>query len=71
MGSLVGCRLWGCTELDTTERLSSSSSSKAFTYMCVDNVHVCACILYMCGYCVDSAHVCDVYLQYTYMCVHV
>ena len=20
-GSLVGCRLWGCTELDTTERL--------------------------------------------------
>ena len=19
MGSLVGCRLWGCTELDTTE----------------------------------------------------
>ena len=26
-GSLVGCRLWGCTELDTTERLSSSSSS--------------------------------------------
>jgi len=24
-GSLVGCRLWSCTELDTTERLSSSS----------------------------------------------
>ena len=27
--SLVGCRLWGCTESDTTERLSSSSSSSA------------------------------------------
>ena len=27
-GSLVGCRLWGRTESDTTERLSSSSSSK-------------------------------------------
>ena len=26
-GSLVGCHLWGCTELDTTEQLSSSSSS--------------------------------------------
>ena len=26
-GSLVGCRLWGRTESDTTERLSSSSSS--------------------------------------------
>ena len=26
MGSLVGCRLWGRTESDTTERLSSSSS---------------------------------------------
>ena len=25
-GSLVGCCLWGCTESDTTERLSSSSS---------------------------------------------
>ena len=25
-GSLVGCRLWGRTELDATERLSSSSS---------------------------------------------
>ena len=25
-GSLVGCRLWGRTESDTTERLSSSSS---------------------------------------------
>ena len=25
-GSLVGCRLWGCTESDTTEVLSSSSS---------------------------------------------
>ena len=25
-GSLVGCRLWGCTESDTTEQLSSSSS---------------------------------------------
>ena len=25
-GSLVGCRLWGCTESDTTERLSSSST---------------------------------------------
>ena len=22
-GSLGGCRLWGCTESDTTERLSS------------------------------------------------
>ena len=28
-GSLVGCRLWGCTESDTTERLSSSSSSSS------------------------------------------
>ena len=27
-GSLVGCCLWGCTELDMTERLSSSSSSE-------------------------------------------
>ena len=27
-GSLVGCCLWGRTESDTTERLSSSSSSK-------------------------------------------
>ena len=26
-GSLVGCRPWGCTESDTTEPLSSSSSS--------------------------------------------
>ena len=26
-GSLVGCRLWGRTESDTTEQLSSSSSS--------------------------------------------
>ena len=26
-GSLLGCRLWGRTESDTTERLSSSSSS--------------------------------------------
>ena len=26
-GSLVGCRLWGCTELDTTEATSSSSSN--------------------------------------------
>ena len=25
-GSLVGCHLWGCTESDTTEALSSSSS---------------------------------------------
>ena len=25
-GSLVGCRLWGCTESDTLKRLSSSSS---------------------------------------------
>ena len=28
-GSLVGCRLWGRTESDTTEGLSSSSSSRA------------------------------------------
>ena len=27
-GSLVGCHLWGCTELDTTKQLSSRSSSK-------------------------------------------
>ena len=27
LGSLVGCCLWGLTESDTTERLSSSSSS--------------------------------------------
>ena len=27
-GSLVGCRLWGCTESDTTEGISSSSSSQ-------------------------------------------
>ena len=25
-GSLVGCRLWGCIELDTLKRLSNSSS---------------------------------------------
>ena len=29
-GSLVGCRLWGCTESDTTEWLSSSSSRGLF-----------------------------------------
>ena len=28
-GSLVGCHLWGRTELDTTERLSCSSSSSS------------------------------------------
>ena len=28
--SLVGCRLWGLTESDMTERLSSSSSSLTF-----------------------------------------
>ena len=27
-GSLVGCRLWGHTEPDTTERLSSSSGAQ-------------------------------------------
>ena len=27
-GSLVGCRLWGRTESDTTKRLSSSSSNR-------------------------------------------
>ena len=32
-GSLVGCGLWGCTELDTTEWLSSNSSS----------IYVCLC----------------------------
>ena len=35
-GSLVGCRLWGGTESDTTERLSSSSSSSMHT---VTNTH--------------------------------
>ena len=30
LGSLVGCRLWGRTESDTTERLSSSSSSSGY-----------------------------------------
>ena len=29
--SLVGCRLWGRTESDTTERVSSSSSSMCIT----------------------------------------
>ena len=29
-GSLVGCRLWGCTELDRLKRLSSSSSSSIY-----------------------------------------
>ena len=29
LGSMVGCRLWGRTESDTTERLRSSSSSRA------------------------------------------
>ena len=28
-GSLVGCHLWGRTELDTTEQLSSSSSRRS------------------------------------------
>ena len=32
-GSLVGCRLWGHTESDTTERLSSSS----FTFTALTN----------------------------------
>ena len=31
--SLVGCRLWGRTESDTTERLSSSSSQRS----CLEN----------------------------------
>ena len=29
-GSLVGCRLWGHTESDTTKRRSSSSSGSSF-----------------------------------------
>ena len=31
-GSLVGCRLWGCTESDMTEATSSSSSSMMNTF---------------------------------------
>ena len=38
-GSLVGCCLWGRAELDTTERLSSSSSVPL--YVCV---YVCVCV---------------------------
>ena len=38
-GSLVGCCLWGRAELDTTERLSSSSSVPL--YVCV---YVCGCV---------------------------
>ena len=33
-GSLVGCYLWGCTELDTTEATSSSSSSSGKESIC-------------------------------------
>ena len=32
--SLVGCRLWGRTESDTTEQLSSSSVSWQFCFGC-------------------------------------
>ena len=31
-GSLVGCRLWGCTESDTMMRLSSSSSIRGWNH---------------------------------------
>ena len=31
--SLVGCRLWGCTESDTTEAASSSSSMRRSVYL--------------------------------------
>ena len=35
-GSLVGCRLWGCTELTRLKRLSSSSSSSTH-YLCLSD----------------------------------
>ena len=40
-GNLVGCRLWGRTESDTTKRLGSSSSSSTHSYG--ENVWVCVC----------------------------
>ena len=33
-GSLMGCRLWGRTESNTAERLSSSSSAYVQCYRC-------------------------------------
>ena len=50
-GSLVGCRLWGHTELDTTERLSSSSMS--LHYFAIANIRhlqwtwVCFLVVYV------------------------
>jgi len=43
--SLVGCRLWGRTELDVTERLSSSSSSskKRLGFPCSSVIQESAC----------------------------
>ena len=34
-GSLVGCRLWGCTESDTTERLSHDHLCGPFLINCI------------------------------------
>ena len=51
--SLVGCRLWGCTESDTLKRLSSSSSRgtlvtsasfKWIVHMCKDADSVWVCL---------------------------
>ena len=35
LGSLVGCHVWGCTELDTTEQLNCTELNKAFD--CIDH----------------------------------
>ena len=37
-GEPVGCRLWGRTEADATERLSSSSSSSDY---CIEHPFMC------------------------------
>ena len=42
-GSLVGCRLWGCTELDQLKWLSSSSSNIPLWCVCMC-VCVCVCV---------------------------
>ena len=38
MGSLVGCRLWGCTESDTTEVAQQQQKP----HYVVPNVHLCS-----------------------------
>ena len=35
MGSLVGCRLWGRTELDTTETMQQQQQQCVSGYVCV------------------------------------